>query len=45
MSKHILERRKFLKLIGISSAGVGVASGDQVNLSGAVDVKKAIEPA
>lgn len=26
MSKHILERRKFLKLIGISSAGVGVAS-------------------
>ena len=26
MSKHILERRKFLKLLGISSAGVGVAS-------------------
>jgi hypothetical protein len=26
MSKHILERRKFLKLLGISSAGVGVAA-------------------
>ena len=26
MKKHILERRKFLKLLGISSAGIGVAS-------------------
>ncbi|MEL0047971.1 MAG: twin-arginine translocation signal domain-containing protein [Gammaproteobacteria bacterium] len=26
MSKYILERRKFLKLLGISSAGVGVAA-------------------
>lgn len=26
MSRHILERRNFLKLLGISSAGVGVAS-------------------
>lgn len=26
MSKHILERRKFLKLLGVSTSGVGVAA-------------------